>query len=84
MSLKDAVYALSEIASGAAPDRYRLVTGAQALEALRARGPCDRDLNDAAFALTSLAHGFALEFDKDTQRRAAELAAAVRGVLKRP
>ena len=83
MSLKDAAYALSEIASGSAPDRYRLATGARALEALRAGGRGDRDLTDAAFALTSLANGFALEFDADTQRRAAELAAAVRGVLKR-
>jgi hypothetical protein len=49
VTLLDAAYALDELAAGRAPDRARLLSGAQALDNVRVEGtPVDRDLMDAA------------------------------------
>lgn len=82
MSLRDAAYALGELAQGRAPERARLLAGALALDTLRLSGESDRDLLDAAAGLQTLATGGALDLDAEGRARAAALAAAVESRLK--
>jgi hypothetical protein len=81
VTLLDAAYALDELAAGRAPDRARLLSGAQALDNVRVEGgPSDRDLLDAANELYLVAGGATIDLTKRGRARAAAWAEAVRRV----
>jgi hypothetical protein len=78
--LLEAAYALDELAAGRPPVHERLVAGALALDTLMRQGRLDRDLQDAALGLKTLATRGSLELDARGRARAARLAQAVRAL----
>jgi hypothetical protein len=83
MSLSDASHCLSELAAGRTPERLFVLTGALALDELRARTACSRDLIDAAEGLAILARGGNLQLDDEGRDRAALLANIVQAADQR-
>jgi hypothetical protein len=77
MSLRDASHCLTELAAGRTPERLFVLTGALALDELRARTEFSRDLIDAAEGLAILARGGKLELNDEGRERAAFLASIV-------
>jgi hypothetical protein len=77
MSLSDASHCLTELAAGRTPERLFVLTGALALDELRARTVFSRDLIDAAEGLAILARGGELELNDEGRERAALLASMV-------
>ncbi len=77
MSLSDASHCLTELAAGRTPERLFVLTGALALDDLRARTAFSRDLIDAAEGLATLARGGKLQLDEQGRERAAFLAGLV-------
>jgi hypothetical protein len=77
MSLRDASHCLTELAAGRTPERLFVLTGALALDELRARTVFSRDLIDAAEGLAILARGGKLELNDEGRERAAFLASIV-------
>ena len=71
MSLRDASHCLTELAAGRTPERLFVLTGALALDELRARTGFSRDLIDAAEGLAILARGGKLELNDEGRERAA-------------
>jgi hypothetical protein len=80
MSLRDASHCLTELAAGRTPERVFILTGALALDELRARTVFSRDLIDAAEGLAILARGGKLELNDEGRARAAFLASMVQAV----
>jgi hypothetical protein len=80
MSLRDASHCLTELAAGRTPERVFILTGALALDELRARTVFSRDLIDAAEGLAILARGGKLELNDEGRERAAFLASMVQAV----
>jgi hypothetical protein len=80
MSLRDASHCLTELAAGRSPERVFILTGALALDELRARTVFSRDLIDAAEGLAILARGGKLELNDEGRERAAFLASMVQAV----
>jgi hypothetical protein len=78
--LLEAAYALEAQAAGRVPVRERLLAGALALDTLMQRGQLDRDLQDAALGLKTLATGGTLDLDASGRQRAGVLARAVRAL----
>jgi hypothetical protein len=74
MSLIDASHCLTELAAGRTPERLFVLTGALALDELRARTVFSRDLIDAAEGLAILARGGNLQLNEEGRERAAFLA----------
>jgi hypothetical protein len=83
MSLEDASHCLTELAAGRTPERLFVVTGALALDELRARTVSSRDLIDAAEGLAILARGGKLELNDEGRERAAFLASIVQAEDRR-
>jgi hypothetical protein len=83
MSLSDASHCLTELAAGRTPERVFILTGALALDELRARTVFSRDLIDAAEGLAILARGGKLELDDEGRERAAFLASIVQAADQR-
>jgi hypothetical protein len=83
MSLSDASHCLSELAAGRTPERLFVLTGALALDELRARTSFSRDLRDAAEGLAILARGGNLQLDDRGRERAALLANIVQAADQR-
>jgi hypothetical protein len=77
MSLSDASHCLTELAAGRTPERLFALTGALALDELRARTAFSRDLIDAAEGLAILARGGKLQLNEEGRERAAFLASLV-------
>ena len=77
MSLRDASHCLTELAAGRTPERLFVLTGALALDDLRARTVFSRALLDAAEGLAFLARGGKLELNDEGRERAAFLASKV-------
>jgi len=77
MSLRDASHSLTELAAGRTPERLFVLTGALALDELRARTVFSRDLIGAAEGLAILARGGKLELNDEGRERAAFLASIV-------
>jgi len=77
MSLIDASHCLTELAAGRTPERLLVLTGALALDELRARTAFRRDLVDAAEGLAILACGGKLQLNEEGRERAAFLARLV-------
>jgi len=77
MSLRDASHCLAELAAGRTPERLFVLTGALALDELRARTAFPRDLIDAAEGLAILARGGTLQLNQEGRERAAFLASLV-------
>jgi len=77
MSLSDASHCLTELAAGRNPERLLVLTGALALDELRARTAFPRDLVDAAEGLAILARGGKLQLNEEGRERAAFLARLV-------
>lgn len=80
IGLLDAASVLEDQASGRAPDRTRVLSGALALDTLCRNGSADRDVLDAAAGLQQLATGRGLELDEIGRARAARLAQMIRRV----
>lgn len=76
--LETAAQVLDALATARVPDRWQVFTGALALLNVMLRGPCDRDLLDAAAGMDALATGTQLPLNDDGRARAATLAARVR------
>jgi hypothetical protein len=74
MSRIDASHCLAELAAGRTPERLFVLTGALALDELRARTVFSRDLIDAAEGLAILARGGNLQLNEEGRERAAFLA----------
>jgi hypothetical protein len=83
MSLSDASHCLTELAAGRTPERLLVLTGALALDELRARTVFSRDLIDAAEGLAILARGGKLELNDEGRARAALLASIVQSADQR-
>ena len=83
MSLRDASHCLTELAAGRTPERLFVLTGALALDELRARTVFSRDLIDAAEGLAILAPGGKLELNDEGRERAAFLARIVQAADQR-
>jgi hypothetical protein len=83
MSLSDASHCLTEMAAGRIPERLLVLTGALALDELRARTAFSRDLIDAAEGLAILARGGKLQLDEEGRARAAFLANIVQSADQR-
>ncbi len=83
MSLRDASHCLTELAAGRTPERLFVLTGALALDELRARTEFSRDLIDAAEGLAILARGGKLELNDEGRERAAFLASIVQAAYQR-
>jgi hypothetical protein len=83
MSLSDASHCLTELAAGRTPERLFVLTGALALDELRARIVFSRDLIDAAEGLAILARGGKLELNDEGRERAAFLASIVQAADQR-
>jgi hypothetical protein len=83
MSLRDASHCLTELAAGRTPERVFILTGALALDELRARTVFSRDLIDAAEGLAILARGGKLELNDEGRARAALLASIVQAADQR-
>jgi len=83
MSLSDASHCLTELAAGRIPERLFVLTGALALDELRARTAFSRDLIDAAEGLAILARGGKLQLNEEGRERAAFLANTVQAVDQR-
>ena len=83
MSLSDASHCLTEMAAGRIPERLLVLTGALALDELRARTAFSRDLIDAAEGLAILARGGKLELNDEGRARAAFLANIVKSADQR-
>ena len=83
MSLSDASHCLTELAAGRNPERLFVLTGALALDELRARTSFSRDLIDAAEGLAILARGGNLQLDDEGRERAALLANIVQAADQR-
>ena len=83
MSLRDASHCLTELAAGRTPERLFVLTGALALDELRARTVFSRDLIDAAEGLAILARGGKLELNDEGRVRAALLASIVQAADQR-
>jgi hypothetical protein len=77
MSLSDASHCLTELAAGRTPERLFVLTGALALDELRARTVFSRDLIDAAEGLAILARGGKLQLNEQGRERGAFLARLV-------
>jgi hypothetical protein len=77
MSLSDASHCLTELAAGRTPERLFVLTGALALDELRARTAFSRDLIDAAEGLAILARRGKLQLNEEGRERAAFLASLV-------
>jgi hypothetical protein len=74
MSLSDASHCLTELAAGRTPELLFVLTGALALEELRARTAFSRDLIDAGEGLAILARRGKLQLNEEGRDRAAFLA----------
>jgi hypothetical protein len=74
---------LTELAAGRTPERLFVLTGALALDDLRARIEFSRDLIDAAEGLAILARGGKLELNDEGRERAARLANIVQAADQR-
>jgi hypothetical protein len=83
MSLSDASHCLTEMAAGRTPERLFILTGALALDELRARTAFSRDLIDAAEGLAILARGGKLQLNEEGRKRAAILANIVQAADQR-
>ena len=83
MSRIDASHCLAELAAGRTPERLFVLTGALALDELRARTAFSRDLIDAAEGLAILARGGNLQLDDEGRDRAALLANIVQAADQR-
>lgn len=83
MSLRDASHCLTELAAGRTPERVFILTGALALDELRARTVFSRDLIDTAEGLAILARGGKLELTDEGRERAAFLANIVQAADQR-
>ena len=83
MSPRDASHCLTELAAGRTPERLFVLTGALALDELRARTVFSRDLIDAAEGLAILARGGKLELNDEGRERAALLASTVQAADQR-
>jgi hypothetical protein len=71
MSLSDASHCLTELGARRTPERFFVLTGALALDGVRARTVFSRDLLDAAKGLAILARGGQLELNDEGRKRAA-------------
>ena len=83
MSRRDASHCLTELAAGRTPERLFVLTGALALDELRARTVFSQDLIDAAEGLAILARGGKLELNDEGRERAAFLASIVQAADQR-